>query len=183
VSVEPTDNATTLQLFQQGKLDGAWAPEPWASRLVLDGGGTVLVDERTLWPGGRFVTTNLIVRTGFLDQHPQTVRALLQGQLDTNAWISTHQAAARATVNAELKRITGKALKDKVIDRAWSQIAVTNDPLAGSLKTSADHAVAAGLLEPVDLKGIYDLRLLRAVLAAAGGHGPVDDAGLGRGGG
>ena len=182
VSVEPTDNATTLQLFQQGKLDGAWVPEPWASRLVLDGGGTVLVDERTLWPGGKFVTTNLIVRTDFLDQHPQTVRALLQGQADTNDWIARHEAEARATVNAELKRITGKALKDAVIDRAWSQIAITNDPLASSLKTSADHAVAAGLLQQVDLKGIYDLRLLREVLSTRG-QGGIDDAGLGRTGG
>jgi NitT/TauT family transport system substrate-binding protein len=181
VSVEPTENATTLQLFLQGKIDGAWVPEPWASRLVLDGGGSVLVDERRLWPGGKFVTTDLIVRTDFLDRHPQTVKALLEGQADANDWIEKNPAAAKATVNAELKRLTGKALSGAVIDRAWSQIAVTNDPLAASLKTSADHAVAAGLVKPVDLDGIYDLRLLRAVLAARG-EGGVDDAGLGRSG-
>ena len=89
---------------------------------------------------------------------------------------------AKTTANAELKRITGKSLKDTVLDRAWSQISVTNDPLAASLKTSADHGIAAGLLKPVDLEGIYDLRLLREVLSARGA-GAVDDAGLGRSGG
>ncbi|HZR12581.1 MAG TPA: ABC transporter substrate-binding protein [Acidimicrobiia bacterium] len=58
VSVVPQDNATTLQAFQAGAVDVAWGrPEPWATRLVKDGGGHVLVDEASLWPGGRYVTT------------------------------------------------------------------------------------------------------------------------------
>ena len=58
VSVVPQDDATTLQAFQAGAVDVAWGrPEPWATRLVKDGGGHVLVDEASLWPGGRYVTT------------------------------------------------------------------------------------------------------------------------------
>jgi NitT/TauT family transport system substrate-binding protein len=182
VQVEPTDNATTLQLFQDKKIDGGWVPEPWASRLVLDGGGKVLVDEKTLWPAGRFVTTHLIVRSEFLDKFPQTVKALLEGQVDSTDWIAKNTADAKRTVNAEIKRITGKALKDAVLDRAWSNIEITNDPVASSLKKSAADAAAAGLLEPVELTGIYDLKLLSEVLAARGG-GALDDAGLGKGGG
>jgi NitT/TauT family transport system substrate-binding protein len=177
VQVEPTENATTLQLFQDGKLDGAWVPEPWASRLVLDGKGTVLVDEKTLWPQGKFVTTHLIVRTEFLEQYPETVKALIEGQVDADEWIAANPAAAKTTVNSELKRITTKPLSAAVLDRAWSNIAITTDPVAASLKKSADDAVAAGLLTKVDLKGIYDLRILREVLQARG-RGSVDDAGL-----
>jgi NitT/TauT family transport system substrate-binding protein len=179
VQVEPTDNATTLTLFQQGKLDGAWVPEPWASRLVLDGGGKVLVDEKTLWPGGRFVTTHLIVRTEFLQKYPDTVKALLAGQVQAVDWIGRNEAEAKTTVNAELKRITTKALSTKVLDRAWGNFEVTDDPVAASLKKSADDAIAAGLLKQVDLKGIYDLTLLRHVLAGRGGT--IDDAGLAAG--
>jgi NitT/TauT family transport system substrate-binding protein len=182
VQVEPSDNATTLQLFQDKKIDGGWVPEPWASRLVLDGGGKVLVDEKTLWPSGKFVTTHLIVRSQFLDKYPQTVKALLEGQVDTVDWIAKNTADAKATVNAEIKRITTKALKTNVLDRAWSNIEITNDPVASSLKKSADDAVAAGLLKAVDLKGIYDLKLLSEVLAARG-EPTVNDAGLGKDGG
>ncbi|MFL6128126.1 MAG: ABC transporter substrate-binding protein [Mycobacteriales bacterium] len=180
VQVEPSENATTLQLFQDKKIDGAWVPEPWASRLVLDGGGKVLVDEKTLWPGGKFVTTHLIVRTEFLEKYPATVKALLEGHLDTDEWIAKNSAEAESTVNAEIKRITTKPLAPEVLDRAWKNIEITTDPIASSLKKSAADAIAAGLLKEVDLKGIYDLTLLREVLAERGGA-TVDDAGLARG--
>lgn len=180
VQVEPTDNATTLQLFQDKKLDGAWVPEPWASRLVLDGGGKVLVDEKTLWPEGKFVTTNLIVRTEFLKKYPATVKALLEGQVETNDWITKNEADAKTTINSELKKLTTKSLDAKVLDQAFSNIEITTDPLAATLKTQADHAVEAGLLAKPDLQGIYDLTLLREVLKEHGG-GTVDDAGLAAG--
>jgi NitT/TauT family transport system substrate-binding protein len=178
VDVEPTDNATSLQLFQDNRLDGAWVPEPYASRLVLDGGGKVLVDERSLWPGGRFVTTNLVVRTDFLTRHPDTVKALLQGQVETVDWIAANTDAAKQVINDELKRLTQKALKQNVLDRAFGELTITNDPLASTLRESADHAVTAGLLSKVDLKGIYDLRPLNQVLAARK-LPAVSDAGLG----
>ena len=180
VQVEPSENATTLQLFTDKKIDGAWVPEPWASRLVLDGGGKVLVEEKTLWPGGKFVTTHLIVRTEFLEKYPATVKALLEGQVDTDEWIAKNPDQAKTTVNAEIKRITTKALAPEVLDRAWANIEITTDPVAASLKKSADDAVAAGLLKEVDLKGIYDLTLLREVLSERGGA-TVDDAGLAKG--
>ncbi len=42
--------------LQAGQVAGGWLPEPWSSRLV-DAGAKVLVDEKTLWPGGQFPTT------------------------------------------------------------------------------------------------------------------------------
>lgn len=178
VQVEPTDNATTLALFSSGRLDGAWVPEPWASRLVVQGGGHVLVDERSLWPDGQFVTANLVVRTDFLRRHRQTVRALLEGQVDANAWIAAHPSEVPDILDGELVHLGGRRLPGAVVDRALRQLTTTNDPLAATLRTSAEHAVAAGLLDPVDLHGIYDLGPLRAVLAAR--HLPtVSDAGLG----
>ncbi len=44
----------------------------------------------------------------------------------------------------------------------------THDPIASSLRKSAEDAVEVGLLEPVDLDGIYDLKLLNEVLKASG---------------
>src|SRR5437667_10699866 len=70
VQIIPTDNPNILTLFKQGKIDGAWVPEPWATRLVTEGNGKVFVDERTLWSDGKFVTTNVVVRKAFLDAHP-----------------------------------------------------------------------------------------------------------------
>ena len=176
VTVLAQENSATLDLFKAGKIDGGWVPEPWASRLVLDGGGTVLVDEKSLWPGGKFVTTNLVVRKEFLDEHPETVTALLKAQVAADREIAADGAKAQQVVNAQLKTLTGKALKPEVIARAFSNIEVTEDPVASSLKTSAEHAFDSGLVKKADLTGIYDLTLLRQVLGT-----DVDDAGLGKG--
>ena len=179
VTIAPTENATTLQLFKDGKVDGAWVPEPWASRLVLEGGGKVLVDERDLWPEGKFVTTHLVVATPFLEKHPDVVKHLLEAHVETTDWIVANQAEAKTVVNTALEKLTSKRLKDEVLDRAFTELTVTYDPIASSLADSAAHAVASGLLKAPDLKGIYDLRLLNEVLTDDG-HPAVSDAGLGR---
>ena len=169
------ENSQTLSLFRAGRIDGAWVPEPWASRLLLEGGGKVLVDERELWPGGRFVTTHLVVRTDYLRKHPGTVQAFLRGLIEANRAIDADRVSGTRVINAELERLTGKALDAPTIDRALAQITLTVDPIASSLRTSAEHAFATGLVKRADLRGIYDLTLLRELLGT-----PVDDAGLGR---
>ena len=168
VTITPTRNADTLSLVKAGKLDGAWVPEPWASRLVLEAGGKVLVDERDLWPAGRFVTTHLIVRTDYLQRHPQTVEALLRGHVAAVQWASEHPSEAKTTVQTAITSLTGKPLPPQVVDRAWQNLTVTVDPVAASLQRDADNAVAVGLSRPVDLHGIYDLSILNRILAQRG---------------
>ena len=177
VSVDPQDNATTLDQFKAGHIDGAWLPEPWASRLVSEAGAKVLVDERSLWPNGQFATTTLVVATSFLDKHPDTVKALIDGQIAANSWITSDPTDAQKLVNSELKRLTGKALTDAEIQRSFSEQKVTNDPDASTLQTALDHAVAVKLLKSTDLHGIFDLSILNAELAK-NGQPAVSDAGL-----
>jgi NitT/TauT family transport system substrate-binding protein len=165
VTVAPTANSDVLNLFTSGDLDGAWVPEPYASRLVLEGGGHVLVNEKDLWPDGEFVTTHLIVRTEFLEQYPDTVAALLRGHVAAVEEATGDATAAKTAVNAGLEAAGGKALDAAVLDRAWSELTVTYDPIASALEESAKNGVAAGTTEKeVDLDGIYDLRPLNAVL-------------------
>ncbi len=167
-SILPQDNAQTLETFKSGDIAGAWVPEPWATRLVTEGGGKVLVDESSLWPDGEFVTTHLIVRTKFLKEHPATVRRLLAGQVAANDFIAEHEAEAQMLVNSGIEKVTSKRLADAVITGAWKHLRFTNDPIASSLATSAKHAEEVGLLDKVDLKGIYDLGPLNEVLKKAG---------------
>ncbi|MDQ0827795.1 NitT/TauT family transport system substrate-binding protein [Arthrobacter sp. B2I5] len=170
VAINPTENAQTLKLFQDGKLDGAWLPEPWASRLVLTAGAKVLVDEKDLWDGslsgkpGEFPTTILIVNQKFASDHPDTVKALLKGHVKSVEWLNAAPAEEKATaINAALKEAAGAELKADVIDRSLKNIVFTVDPLAGTYQKLLADGVTAGTTKQADINGIFDLRALNSV--------------------
>ncbi|MDH6606548.1 NitT/TauT family transport system substrate-binding protein [Streptomyces sp. SAI-208] len=177
VTVVRTDNKITPDAYKSGSIDGAWVPEPTASKLVAEG-AKVLLDESSLWPDKKFVITNIIVRQDFLKEHPKAVEAVLRASVEANKWINANPDEAKAAANKQLEADSGKALKPAVLDPAWKSIQFTNDPLAATLDTEAEHAVKAGLLEKPDLNGIYDLTILNKVLKAEG-ESTVDAAGLG----
>ncbi|MEY4136473.1 MAG: hypothetical protein RL205_601, partial [Actinomycetota bacterium] len=169
VTVVPTENAQTLTLFKRGDIDGAWLPEPWASRLVTEAGARVFLDERSLWPAGQFVTTNIIASKSFLSKYPGTVRTILQDNNTAIRYIAKNVQASKDLVQQQIVKWTGKAIPDAAINRAWGNLSFTWDPLPGTLRKSANDAVTAGLLKlnANSLNGIYDLRLLNSVLKAS----------------
>ena len=169
VEVLPVENPQILDLMRLGQIDGAWVPEPWASRLIVEGGGTLLIDERVLWPDGQFSTAVVIVATPFLEAHPDAVRAWLSAHVAITLWEREHPSQATAIVNREIERLTGKALPPEVLSQAWSRLEPTYDPLYSTLLGSAEHAHAVGYLtEPPLLAGLVDLALLNEVLVEQG---------------
>jgi NitT/TauT family transport system substrate-binding protein len=182
VAINPTENAQTLKLFQDGKLDGAWLPEPWASRLVLQAGAKVLVDEKDLWDGaatgkpGEFPTTVLIVNKKFAAEHPDTVKALLKGHAKSVAWLNdTPSAEKTGVINAALQESAGAALPADVIDRSLNNITFTVDPLAGTYPKLLQDGVNAGTTKQADINGLFDLRALNEVTGKS-----ISAAGLGQ---
>ena len=173
VNITPLANADTLTQFKMGNIDGAWVPEPWATRLVQEGKGKLFLDEASLWPKGQFATTVIFAGQKFLKQYPGSVRALLQAN---NAAIDFLNAATNKTdavnqVQAELLAGTGKKLADPVISSAWPSLVFTNDPVASSIRQNFIAAVHVGQLPNVQtksLRGIFDLRLLNSLRAAKG---------------
>jgi NitT/TauT family transport system substrate-binding protein len=168
VQIIPLANADALTEFKAGQIDGAWEPEPWASRMVQEAKGKILVDERSLWPNGQFVTTNVIVSTKFLNQHPDLVTKFLEAHVDTVQYINANLADAKTLVNGQIKLLTEKALAPSVLNSSFNNLSITYDPLAQSLFTAADDAYNLGFLKAKPDQGIYDLDPLNAVLKAKG---------------
>ncbi|MBO0825691.1 MAG: ABC transporter substrate-binding protein [Actinobacteria bacterium] len=169
VPVTPvTPNSAAVLEFQSGQLAGGWEPAPYDADMVADG-GHVLVNEASLWPGGQFVTTDLVVTQSFLKANPTVVDNLLKGQIEAISAINSDKPAAEAAANAELTSLTGKGLSSSALAASFDQVTFTNDPIESSLITDAQHAVALGLLKPVsNLPSIYDLGPLNRLLAADG---------------
>ena len=170
VQVIPLANPDQLTLFLKKELDGAWAPEPWATRLIKEGNGRLFLDERTLWPNQQFVCANLIVSTKFLKDHPDLVKSWLRAHVELTEWINRHLPAAKKILNQQIQRETGKALPDAVLDEAFGRVQITYDPLRTSLLSAAKSAYEAGFLgrQMPDLSGLYDLSLLNQVLSEKG---------------
>lgn len=167
VNILPQDNSTTLTSFEAGTIAGAWVPEPWATRMVSEGHGKVLVNEKSLWPGGLFSTTVLVVNKDFLAANPTVVNDLLKGQLAANSFLNKEPAKAQSDANTALAALTGKPLKAPELATAWTDLTFTNDPIASSIATDVDHAKAAGF-PTTNIAGIYDLGPLNQLLTAQG---------------
>jgi NitT/TauT family transport system substrate-binding protein len=167
VMVMPLANPDQITLFQKKELDAAWAPEPWATRLIKEGNGRLFLDERDLWPKGQFIAAHLIVSTKFLREHPDVVKNFIRAHVELTDWINGHLPEVEKMLNAQIQKETGKALSPAVLDEAFARLQVTYDPLSSSLLTAAHSAFEAGFLGKAmpDLSGMYDLTLLNQVLA------------------
>ncbi len=154
VRVLPVVSAEVLQLMQRGELDGAWVPEPWVT-LLEQAGAHVLIDERSLWPGGRFPTALLVARP----QH-QGIAQVVAAHVDEVAWIQSHPADAHRWIRKALHDLGGKPMALEWVARAMGRIAVTWDPMPKVLLRLADQARQLGYLPPGDLSGLVDRSLL-----------------------
>ena len=164
VTVVPLSNADILGLFQQGELEGAWVPEPWASRLELEGEGKMVVDEATLWPGGRFHTTLLVATKRALRERPAELEALLRVHVRlTEEWRSQPEAFARRVQAAFLQQ-TGLPVRTEVLERAFHRLEPALSPELALLQTAADHAAALHYSPEADVRGLVDRTLLDRVL-------------------
>jgi NitT/TauT family transport system substrate-binding protein len=186
VAINPSD---ILTLMIKKQIDGAWVPEPWGARLVKDADAKIFVDERKLWPpDGKFVTTNIIVRTDYLKENPDVIKKLLEANVNETLWINKQlNKTGINTINENnsniikvinafnngLKQITGKTIPSDELKEAFARTDFTYDPLKQSLYKIGNDANSLGFIsntkgKKLDLSGIYDLTLLNKVLQEKG---------------
>ncbi len=164
VRVTPLANPDLVGLFVRGDLAGAWVPEPWASRLVAEG-GRILVDERTLWEGGRFPSALVVASRRALETRRGDVLALLRVHLElTRRWEADREGFARAA-NAAFAAIAGKPLDERVLQDAFSRLDPAADPMAPQLAALARRAQALRFAPPGDASTMVDGSLLEEIAA------------------
>jgi sulfonate transport system substrate-binding protein len=160
VEVLPMANADILTLFLRKQLDGAWVPEPWGAILVHRAHGVIVVDERDLWPDGKFATTVLVASQKFLETRPEWVQRMMNAHVKLTRWIQDHRQDVGAILNEEIAKYTRKRLDETILSDAMSRLDVTVDPLESSLQTFFERAKVLGYLKKGNLEGILDLRYL-----------------------
>lgn len=161
----PLSNPDQLTMFRKKQIDGAWTIEPWLSRLELEGGGRIFLEEKKIWPGGRFVVTQVIARREFLARHPEQVEKILEAHIEITELLNREKEKTAGVLNAQLEIDAGKPLSDPVLMQALSRLEFTWDPIRSSLGQTAEnlHRVGFARTRP-SLDGIYSLDLLNRVL-------------------
>jgi NitT/TauT family transport system substrate-binding protein len=159
--IQAVPNAEQLGLFKQKQLDASWAPEPWATRLVKEGDGAILDEEKNLWPEKRFAITLLVVSKRFLDAHPKTIERLLRAHLELTALLRDKGAECEPALNAEFAKLLGKPLDPQTLHDALSRVEFTTDPLNASVQTFSDWSAELGFSSgKVDLQPLFDQTIL-----------------------
>ncbi|NRP74842.1 putative aliphatic sulfonates-binding protein [Ensifer psoraleae] len=138
--VVPTANPEQLSLFKTGQLDAVWTVEPWVSRLEMEAGGKILVEEKEA------VTTVLVARAAFLSEHRDLVRRFVDGHRDLSDWIKRHPSDAQRMILDELKASFRVSMSPELIARAWARMAVTSEISPSALQTFVTKAQQVGFL-------------------------------------
>lgn len=166
VEVIPIKNPDILTLMLKKEIDGAWVPEPWGEKLIKEGNARLFLDERTLWPNGKFVTANIIVNPEYLRANPDVIKKFLEAHINETQWINNNKVQALNVYNTELKKLTGQTIPEDQLKGAFSKLELTYDPIMQSLFKSANDAFEIGFLGKTkpDLTGIYDLTVLNDII-------------------
>ncbi len=141
--VVPTANPDQLDLFRRGALDAAWTVEPWVSRLEMEAGGQVLVEQADV------LTTLIATSVRSLARKNDLLEKFAAAHAELVQKINADPAWAKSAVSAALKKATGKPLPAALLDRAWPRLKFTTEIQPADFATMQRDARATGLL-PMD---------------------------------
>ena len=142
-SVVPTPNPDQLDLFSRKQLDGVWTVEPWVSRLELEAGAQILVEQKDV------LTTVLAASTKALEKKSELLKKFVAAHEELTRKVATDPDWAKPVVSAALQKSTGKAIPAKLLDHAWPRLTFTADVKPEDFTGIQRDAKAAGLL-PMD---------------------------------
>lgn len=150
-------NPDIYTLFVKGEIDGAWVPEPWATRLVQELGGKRLFFEEELWPDKQFASALLIGRTSYIEKNPKIIQSWIDSNNKTVTWINANPKETELIFHQFMKKTLGKSLPENILSESLANIKITSDPIEESISIFAERANSLGYLgrHGYDLDGIF----------------------------
>ncbi len=163
VSIINAKNSELFILFKNGYIQGAWVPEPWATRM-LNEGGKVFIDEKDLWEGNRFVTTVLLTRLDVINERPELVEKMLKAHIISIDWINANMDKAIEVVVDEIKDLTGQSLSKELIKDALKNVEFTYDPMVYSIQGYYNKGKRLGLIQDIDISDMVYAKPLESII-------------------
>ncbi len=140
VPVVPTANPDQLALFRQGQIDAVWTVEPWVSRLELEAGGKVFLEQKDA------VTTILVASVAALKQQPGLVAKFVAAHRELTAWLNQHPEQAQARVRAGLTAEMKREMSAAIVANAWRRLHFTDQVSQKQFDALVGEAQSVGFL-------------------------------------
>ena len=155
-------NAEQSSRMLAGAIDAAWVPEPWGTRLVQEAHGTIIGEEKDLWPDKEFTLTVIIVRQQFLSEHPDVVKKMLEVNHEWTRRLASHPQDYVHQLSDALYALTHTRLSDGLIASAMTHVKFTDDPIKSTFPIMAQWSLDLGIVrQPINVNGLIDTSLLQ----------------------
>jgi NitT/TauT family transport system substrate-binding protein len=149
-SVIPTANPDQLDLFKRKEIDAVWTVEPWVSRLELEGGAEVLLQQ-----DDTFITL-IATSVKALGTKRELLKKFVAAHEELTQKISKEPDFAKPAVNAALLKATSRDIPAKLLDHAWPRLKFTTTLERKDFETAMRDAKVADLLpETADLTNFF----------------------------
>jgi NitT/TauT family transport system substrate-binding protein len=141
VQVLPTPNPDQLALFQRKEIDAAWTVEPWISRLELEAGGNLFLEQK------EEVITVLASSVTALNEKAELVKKFVAAHAELTEWVGKNTEEAKALVKKGVAFLTHTELPPGVLDRAWPRLHFTSQIERASFENALTEAQSVGFLK------------------------------------
>lgn len=147
----PTPNPEQLMLFKRGELDAVWTVEPWATRLQLDGGGKIFLEQKDA------VTTILVTNNKTLKKHAELVKKFVAAHKELTDWINKNpEEAQKLALEALDALMGGTSISKELVKASWPRLTFTAQVNHAELEKFVDGAHKCGFLRrKLDIKNIF----------------------------
>ena len=149
VFVVPTANPDQLNLFRSGDVDAVWTVEPWVSRLEMESGAKVFVEQKDT------ITTVLVSSAKFLREHRDLAKKFAQAHAELTDWIQKNPEEAQRILREELAAETTRAMSQELVVKSWKRLQFTTEISQAPLEQFIADAQRAGFM-----RGTPDLKRL-----------------------
>lgn len=140
VYVLPTQNPDQLALFQQKKIDAVWTVEPWVSRLELEAGGKVFLEQTDA------LTTVLVAGVSALREKRELVEKFAVAHAELTAWINAHPEEAQELVRAGLSAEVKREFSPTIVAASWKRLRFLDKVSQEQFESLVQDAQSVGFL-------------------------------------
>lgn len=158
VTVTATANAYILQLMQNGEIDAACVPEPWAEILIKECGAKVICDENEVWSKGAYPVAVVVARKEFMEDNPDIVEKFFKVHAEMTEYLNENAKEAMTAINEEIENATDKSIAEDILDASLDHITFNNDVNADTVDAFAAICVREGFTAENPYEGFLQVK-------------------------